>query len=180
MPDFRHQPPGLGDQALHVLTVTGQAHAGAARSGPCRPRYASTPGGGAGDLRRLAPVVALVGDEVLEDHLLQVAVACVDLGQRGQRGHALLLGLADPDQDPAGERDPQLAGGGDRLQAPRWVLGRRTGVDGLHQVFGHRLEHQALGRGHLAQAASCSRAITPRLVWGSMPRSSARSHTQTT
>ena len=62
-----------------------------------------------GDLGDLAAVVARVRHEVLEDHLLDVAVAGVDLGERLQRGDPLLLGLADPDQDPARERDPELA-----------------------------------------------------------------------
>ncbi len=34
----------------------------------------------------------------------------------------------------------------------RRVLGRRAGVDGLHQALGDRLEHQPLRGGHLAQA----------------------------
>ena len=69
-----------------------------------------------GDLGDLAAVVARVRDEVLQDHLLEVAVAAVDLGERLERRDPLFLGLADPDQDSAGERDPQLAGGLDRLQ----------------------------------------------------------------
>ena len=51
------------------------------------------------------PVVARVRDEVLEDHLLDVAVPRVHRGERLERGDALLLGLADADQDPARERD---------------------------------------------------------------------------
>ena len=89
-----------------------------------------------GDLRRLAAVVALVRDEVLEDHLLDVTVALVQLGELLERRDPLVLGLADPDQDPARERDPQLAGGRDRLDPPRRVLGRRARVDGLHQPLG--------------------------------------------
>ena len=90
-------------------------------------------------------------DEVLEDHLLDVAVALVQLRDRLERGHLLLLALADPDQDPARERDLQLAGGSDRLDPQRRVLGRRAGVDGLHQPLGNRFEHQALRSGDLAQ-----------------------------
>ena len=88
---------------------------------------------------------------VLEDHLLDVAVAGLQLGERLQRGDPLLLGLADPDQDPARERDPQLAGSVDHLQPPCRVLGRRAGVDRLHQPLRDRLQHQPLGRGGLAQ-----------------------------
>ena len=38
----------------------------------------------------------------------------MDGGQRLERQHALLLGLADADQDPARERDRELAGFGHR------------------------------------------------------------------
>src|SRR5215208_6616157 len=48
-----------------------------------------------GDLSRLGPVVARVGHEVLQDHLLEVAVLAVDLGERLQCGHALLGPLPD-------------------------------------------------------------------------------------
>ena len=57
-----------------------------------------------------------------------MAVALVDLGQRLERGDPLLLGLADADQDAAGERDPQLAGRLDRPQAlapGAWSASRR-------------------------------------------------------
>ena len=57
--------------------------------------------------------------------------------------------LADADEDPARERDPQLAGGADRLQPPRRVLGRRALVG--DEVGVDRLEHQPLRGGHLAQ-----------------------------
>ena len=63
---------------------------------------------------------------------------------------AVLLGLADPDQDPARERDPQLAGGADRRQPHVRVLGRRALVG--DEVGVDRLEHQPLRGGHLAQA----------------------------
>ena len=84
-------------------------------------------------------------DEVLQDHLLQV----VEAGERLQRGHPVRLGLADADQDPAGERDPQLLGGGDRGQPLLGVLGRRALVG--DEVRVDRLEHQALRGGDRAQ-----------------------------
>ena len=59
-----------------------------------------------------------LGAEVLDDHLLQVAVPLVQAAQRGQRLEPLGARLADPDQDPARERDPQLTGELDRLQPP--------------------------------------------------------------
>src|SRR4029077_4913801 len=52
-----------------------------------------------GDLGRLLSVVALVGDEVREDDLLDVAELGVHGRERLQRGDALLLGLADADED---------------------------------------------------------------------------------
>ena len=84
-------------------------------------------------------------DEVLEDDLLDV----VEAGERLQGRHPVRLGLADADEDPARERDPQLAGGADRGQPPRRVLGRRALVG--HEVGVDRLEHQPLGGGDLAQ-----------------------------
>ena len=132
---------------------TGQAHSGSGSEG----RAVGDAGapvlarGVLRDLGWLLPVVALVGNEVLEDHLLDVPVALVQRRDRLQRGDALLLGLADADEDAAREGDPQLAGVGDRLQATLRVLRRRAGVDGLHQALGDRLEHQPLRRRHLAQ-----------------------------
>ena len=62
---------------------------------------------------------------------------------------------------------------------PRRVLGRRPLVD--DEVRVDRLEHQPLRGGHLAQPGQLLAASsTPRLVCGSMPRSSARSQAQAT
>ena len=121
-----------------------------------RPFAATSPSqrrarGPVGDLGDLPPVVARVRDEVLEDHLLDVPVPRVHRGERLERGDALLLGLADADEDPARERDPQLAGGLDRRQPPGRMLGRRAGVHGLHQPLRHRLQHQPHRGVHLAQ-----------------------------
>ena len=99
--------------------------------------------------RGLTAVVALVRHEILEDDLLDVAVLGVHRGELLERLHALLLALPDPDEDPARERDPQLAGGADRLQPPRRVLGRRALV--RDQSALDRLEHQSLRGGHLPQ-----------------------------
>src|SRR5438045_2184737 len=51
---------------------------------------------------------ARLGAEVLDDHLLDVAVAAVDGLDGGQRLQPLGPGLADADQDPGGEGDGQL------------------------------------------------------------------------
>jgi hypothetical protein len=65
-----------------------------------------------------------VRHEVLEDHLLEVAVLGVHGRERLERGDPLLRRLPDPDQDAARERDAQLAGGADRVEADARVLGR--------------------------------------------------------
>jgi len=49
--------------------------------------------------RRLAHRRVRLGAEVLDDHLLDVAVLLVQLAQRQERLHPLDRGLADPDQD---------------------------------------------------------------------------------
>ena len=68
---------------------------------------------------------ARLGAEVLDDHLLQVAVPLVQVAQRRERLEPLRARLADADQDPARERDPQLAGERDRLEpARRHLVGR--------------------------------------------------------
>ena len=103
------------------------------------------------DLGRFLAVVAAVRDEVLEDDLLDVSVP----GERLQRRHPVFLGLPDADQDPARERDLQVAGGPDRLQSDLRVLGRRALVGDEVRVRG--LEHQALGRGHRAQPGEVGR-----------------------
>ena len=103
-----------------------------------------------GDLGRLGAVVARVRHEVLQDHLLEVAVLAVDLRERIESGHALLGRLSDADQDAARERDAQLAGRPDRVEPRGRVLRRRSLVD--DEVGVDRLQHQPLRRGHLTQA----------------------------
>ena len=84
-----------------------------------------------------------LGAEVLHDHLLQVAVPLVQLAQGLERLDPLRPRLADPDQDPARERDPQLAGQVDRLQAAGGLLVRRGPVRAAlrGEPLGDRLEH---------------------------------------
>ena len=102
-------------------------------------------------------------DEVLEDHLLQMAVARVHARERLERGDALVLRLADPDQDAARERDLELARGLDRPKPRSRVLGRRAGVNRLHEPFRDRLEHQAHGRVHLAKTRQLLRVEHPEV-----------------
>ena len=142
---------------------TGFAHAGRGGSDPlsgASPLFATErgsdpppapPGSLIRDVRHLGPVVPRMRHEVLQDHLLQVPVLLMHPRQCFQRFDPLLLGLADPDEDAAGEGDLQLARRLDRRQPRRRMLGRRPRVDGLHQPLGDRLQHQTLGGGDLAQ-----------------------------
>ena len=125
---------------------TGVAHAGAPCTGPVVQAGAPERLRRLGrDLGGLLAVVAPVRHEVLQDHLLEV----IEARERLERRHPVLLGLADADQDPARERDPQLLRGADRGQALIRVLGRRALVG--DEVGVDRLEHQPLRGGHLAQ-----------------------------
>ena len=75
-------------------------------------------GGGAGHGR------AQLGQEVLDDHLLHVAVAAMAGGDGLQRLDAVPAGFADAAQDAGREGDGQLAGVLERGEAP---LGRLVG-----------------------------------------------------
>ncbi len=92
-PHVRHQPPGLGDQPLHVL----DAHRARPRwqwqlrTAVGHPRAPVLARGRVRDLRGLFSVVALVGHEVLQDHLLEVAVLGVRRRERLERFDALLF-----------------------------------------------------------------------------------------
>ena len=105
----------------------------------------------------------------------------VHLGQRLERGHPLLLGLADADQDAARERDPQLTRRLDRrepLRAGAWSASRRAPCPS-----GARTPTRASGpstRSPRAAAPGPRGSSTPRLECGSSPRSSARSQAHTT
>ena len=167
--DVRHQPPALLDQALDVLDRD--------RASPTRERRWGLPAAGAdqpsdgsrrqrgsppplqrlraasiGDLRHLGPVVPRVRDEVLEDHLLEVAVALVQLAARASSDSTRSSSVS-----PMPTRIPLVKGicssPAASIVARRCcrMLGRGAGVDGLHQALGDRLQHQALGGGHLAQ-----------------------------
>jgi hypothetical protein len=89
-------------------------------------------------------------DEVLKDHLLDVAVLGVDGRDRFKRGDSILGALTDPDEDPGREWDPELSGESDRLEASGRVLRRGALVDDQARV--RRLKHQALRGGHLPEA----------------------------
>ena len=71
-------------------------------------------------LRRVGHARAGLGAEVLDDDLLDVAVALVDVADGQQRLDALGPRLADADQDAGGERHARAAGGlqGGEAHAP--------------------------------------------------------------
>ena len=178
--DVGHQPPRLRDQALHLL----DAH----RGGPLRQLLmggVGDPGAPValrrlrGDLRRLLAVVGAMGDEVLEDDLLEVAVLGVDRGQRLQRRDPVLLALADADEDPAGEGD--RAAPRPRESCPAGARGAWWATPGGRRGRGRTDSSMSPCDAVTSRRrASSPRSSTPRLVWGRMPRSSARSHAQAT
>lgn len=89
-------------------------------------------GGLGGDVGDLGAVVARVGDEVLEDHLLKVTEAAVEVREGFERFDALVLGLADTDENSGREGDAQLTRGFNGRQALSRMLRGRSGVDRLH------------------------------------------------
>jgi len=157
---------------------TGHAHDGrAGRDGgrprrasiraPARPRSAPAPGRS-----------SAVRHEVLQDHLLDVAVLLVHARERFERFHTLLLGLADP-QGSARERDLQLA-------RAAIVSRRRAGcfvgepACTVSSAAPRRTPASACDAVTSRRRARSARESTPRFVCGKRPRSSARSHTHTT
>ncbi len=67
---------------------------------------------------------ARLGQEVLDDDLLHVAVAAVAVGDGRQRDQTVSPRLADPDQESGGEGDLSLSG---RLQGGQAALGGLVG-----------------------------------------------------
>ena len=82
------------------------------------------------------------GEEVLDDHLLDVAVGAVGVGDGRQGPHPLGARLADPDEHAGGEGDGQLAGGLEGGQPALGGLVGRSAVAGQVGVEG--LEHHPL------------------------------------
>ena len=90
-----------------------------------------------------------LGQEVLDDHLLDVAVPFVGGGDGLQGGGAVGPGLADADQDPRGERDAQPAGRLEGVEpaSRRLVRGAAVGLE----IPAQRLDHHPLAGRHRAQ-----------------------------
>ncbi len=104
-------------------------------------------------LRMVGHLRPRLGAEVLDDHLLDVAVPVGQRGDRLQRLEPFLPRLADADQDAGRERDRQLAGEGDRLEPARGQLVRRAEVrhPPSGEPLGPGLQHQSHRDGDLAQ-----------------------------
>ncbi len=100
---------------------------------------------------------ARLGQEVLDDHLLHVAVARVRGGDRLQRREPVGAVLADADEDPGGERDRRAR------PAASSVASRRSGVLSgaprwAARSASERLDHHPLARRRPAAAAASSSA----------------------
>ena len=110
-----------------------------------------------------------LGQEVLDDHLLDVAVAGV-AGRDGlERVDPVLAGLADPHQQAGGERDGQLAGciQGGQSAGRHLVGGRAVGVE----VGVGRLDHHPLAGRHGPQGGEVLGRAGPRRWRGGAARS---------
>ena len=106
-----------------------------------------------GRLGRPRHARARLGQEILDDDLLQVTVLGVGVPEGKERVEALRLRLADADQDAAGERDAQLSGGRDGLKADRGGLvgGAEVSLSALHQPRRGTFQHDALRHRDVAQ-----------------------------
>ncbi len=95
-------------------------------------------------LRRVRHLRVRLRAEVLDDHLLDVAVACVRVCDREQRVEPLLPRLADPDQDPRRERDARGAGRVERGEPRgRELVGRaEVRAAAPREPLRRRLEHR--------------------------------------
>jgi hypothetical protein len=87
-----------------------------------------------------------LGAEILDNDLLQVAVAAMKLAQMQQRLDALPPRLADADQDARGERHRRFAGGGDGCEPYRRRLVGRAEMrpPAAGETLGCGFEHQPL------------------------------------
>ena len=108
-----------------------------------------------GRLRRGGHARAGLRAEVLDDHLLDVSVPEVRVGDRAQRVEPLLPRLADPDQDPRRERDALGAGGVERGEPRGRKLVRRAEVRAAAtgEALRRRLEHRPHRHGERPQRA---------------------------
>ena len=90
-----------------------------------------------------------LGQEVLDDDLLDLAEARVRGGDGLEGGQLPGPVVTDADQDPGGEGDVQLPGRVQRGQPPGRLLVRRAPV--RREVLGQRLDHHPLAGRHRPQ-----------------------------
>ena len=91
----------------------------------------------------------VLGDEVLNDDFLHVAVTSMARRDRFESLDPVLAGLPEADQDPCGERDGQLPGPLQRRQAALWVLIGGSSMCGEVRIEG--FDHHSLARRHRTQ-----------------------------
>src|SRR5690606_18042653 len=103
------------------------------------------------------------GPEVLDDDLLQVTVAAVQLPDSEQRFHTLLERFADTDQDARSKGDFELASDFQGLQAQVWPLAGGEFVRSSRptQALTDALQHDAHGGIDVLQMCHLSAAHVP-------------------
>ncbi len=114
-----------------------------------------------------------LGAEVLDDQLLNAVVGAGDLPQREQGLGALLVGLADPYQDPGGEGDGGTPGVLQDAQPDRRLLvgGAVVRAARLGPEAGRcRLQHHAHAGRHRLQALEVGPAHDARVQVGQQAR----------
>ncbi len=102
-----------------------------------------------------------LGQEVLDDHLLDVTVPGMAGGDRPQRREAVGPGLADADQDAGRERDLKPAGRLEGGQPAGGRLVRRHAV--ARQGLREGLDHHPLADGHGAKLGEFAGEQCPRV-----------------
>ena len=110
-----------------------------------------------------------LGAEILDDHLLQVTELAGEPGQREQTLRPFGAVLADPHEDPGGERHREAARVGEGAQPYGRVLVRTAVValaGGREQAGGGGLEHHAHRRGDRLERGQLRPAHHARVeVW---------------
>ena len=150
--DRRHTAPVVDPRGQQLAEVGGQVR----RRLNMHLRRQDHPGQGDGvevvGPRARRPVLHArlrLGQEVLDDHLLDMAPPAVPLGDGLQGLDAVGPALADSHQDAGGVGNPELAGG---LQGGQTALRSLVGGSPVGVEAGvERLDHHSLARCHLAQ-----------------------------
>ena len=110
---------------------------------------------------------ARLRQEVLDDHLLHVAVATMRGGDDLERLDAVVSVLPDPDEDPRGERDGQLPCPLEGVEATLRCLVGRTAV--AVEIGAQGLDHHPLGWGDRSQRGQLVPIEGPGVGVGEQP-----------